>query len=272
MSSTDHELVTRLDEVWRSIAELGAGLTEPDWKTPTEVPGWSVQDNLAHLTDIEARLLGRPAPDHSLPDELPHVKNDAGRANEVFVDARRAWPGADALAEFVEVTDGRLAQLRAPDHDFNAESWTPVGPGTVRDLLPFRIFDSWVHEQDMRQPTGRPGHREGPVAEAAMGRVFAPMPYVVGKKAGAPEGTTVVFALSGPLARDLAIGVEGGRARVLDDVPAAPTARIVTDTATFERLATGRLEPAAALDDGRARLEGDDALGRKIVEHLNFLF
>lgn len=272
MTTADHELVARLDEAWRSVADLGADLGEADWKTPTEVPGWSVQDNLAHLTDIEARLLGRPAPDHAVPDELPHVKNDAGRANELFVDARRAWTGAEVLAEFVEVTDGRLAQLRAPDHDFGAESWTPVGPATVRDLLPFRIFDTWVHEQDMRQATGRPGHREGPVAEAAMERVFAPIPYIVGKKAAAPEGATVVFALSGALARDVAIGVEGGRARVLDDTPAAPTVRIVTDTATFERLATGRLDPGAVLDDGRVRLEGDDALGRTIVEQLNFLF
>jgi hypothetical protein len=26
-----------------------------------------------------------------------------------------------------------------------------------------RIFDCWVHEQDMRRATGRPGHLTGPV-------------------------------------------------------------------------------------------------------------
>jgi uncharacterized protein (TIGR03083 family) len=224
------------------------------------------------VTDIEARLLGRPAPDHELPDDMPHVKNDFGRSNEVFVDARRSWSGADVLAEFHDVTRARVEQLRDPGHDFGAESFTPVGPGTVRDLLPFRVFDAWVHEQDIRSAVGRPGHREGPVAEMALERAIAPMPYVVGKKAGAPDGATVVFSLSGLLARDVAIGVEGGRAGLLDETPATPTAGIATDTETFERVATGRLGAGEALTAGRITLRGDEALARRVVEQMNFLF
>jgi uncharacterized protein (TIGR03083 family) len=268
----DRALVDQLEHVWRSIDALGAELSEDEWKTATAVPGWSVQDNLAHVTDIEARLLGRPAPDHALPDDIPHAKNDFGRANELFVDSRRSWAGADVHAEFREVTAARLAQMHEDTYDFAAESFTPVGPGTIRDLLPFRVFDAWVHEQDMRDAVGRPGHREGPVAQIAFERTVAPMPFVVGKKAGAPEGATVVFSLSGPLARDVAIGVEGGRARLLDTVPASPTAEIVTDTQTFERVATGRLAPGDGLTAGRITLRGDTALARRVVEEMNFLF
>ena len=269
----DQELVDALDRVWSSIGELGDGLSESEWKAPTDVPGWSVQDNLSHIVGMEARLVGRDEPAHEVPDGLPHVRNEVGAGNEVAVDARRDRSGAEVLAEFRDVTGERLAGLRAagPD-DFGAESWTPVGPGTVRDLLPFRIFDSWVHEQDMRGAVGRTGHLDGPVAEAALERVIGAVPYVVGKKAGAPDGATVVVELSGPLARTFAVGVEGGRARVLDDVPASPTARIASDSPTFERLGTGRVDPAAALRDGRVTVEGDDALGQKVVTNLNFLF
>jgi len=42
--ATDQELVEQLDQVWGSITDLGATLDESKWKTPTEVPGWSVQD------------------------------------------------------------------------------------------------------------------------------------------------------------------------------------------------------------------------------------
>src|SRR5262245_60771985 len=100
----DQQLVERLAEVWASISEFAGDLDEAHWKLPTECPGWTVQDNLAHLAHIEGRLLGRPDPDHELPSDLPHVKNSFGRINERFVDARRSWRGADVLAEFREVT------------------------------------------------------------------------------------------------------------------------------------------------------------------------
>lgn len=271
--ATDDELVVMLDTVWASIGDLGAGLTEPEWKHPTEVPGWTVQDNLAHIAGIEASLLDRPPPAHSVPDDLPHVKNDFGALNEVFVDSRRSLTGADVLAEFRDVTGERIAELRAsgPD-DFAADTWTPVGPGTVRDLLPFRVFDSWVHEQDMRRAVQKPGDLDGLVAEAALARIIATMPFVVGKKAGAPDGAAIVFALSGPVAQTFAVVVGGGRARASDTEPSTPTTRIATDTETFARVATGRVAPEEALAAGRITFEGDDALGRRVVEELNFLF
>jgi len=272
---TDHdtELVDLLEHVWGSMAELGPQLDEAEWKRATEVPGWSVQDNLTHISSIEARLLGRPDPDHELPDELPHVKNDFGRSNELYVDSRRTLSGADAFAEFREITAERIAQLRAYGHDdFGAETWTPVGPGTVRDLLPFRVFDSWVHEQDMRRAVARPGDLDTPVARVALERIVSSMPFVVGKKAGAPDGSTVVFDLTGPLARTVAIGVDDGRAKLLDASPAQPTVTLSTDTETFARLGCGRVDPGEALGAGAVRIDGDAALGRRVVESMNFLF
>ncbi len=270
--ATDQELVDQLEHVWHSVHALGAELDEAQWKTPTEVPGWTVQDNLVHLSALESRLLGRPEPDHEIPDGLAHVKNDFGRTNEIFVDSRRGWSGAAALAEFDEVTGERLAVLHGDEPaGFDAESWTPVGPGTVRDLLPFRIFDAWVHEQDMRRAVARPGDLDGPVADVALTRILATMPFVVGKQVAPPEGSTVVFDLTPPLGSRLAVGMEG-RARRLDDIPAAPTVTIRTDGETFTRLACGRSDPAATLASGSVRFDGDAALGRRVVESLNFLF
>jgi len=268
---TDQTLVDQLGLVWASLGALGDTLSEAEWKTPTDVPGWTVQDNLTHVEALEWMLLGRPAPDHEIPDDLPHVKNDFGRTNELFVDSRRGYTGAEALAEFREVTAERLAQLRGfgPD-DFGAASFTPVGPGTVRDLLPFRVFDAWVHEQDMRRAVDRPGHLDGPVAEMAMARLTGSLPFVVGKKVAPPDGTTVVVDLGPPLGSRHALVVEG-RARFLDDVPAHPTVTIRTNGETFARLACGRLDPTAA-GRGPVTIDGDEALGRRIVEALNILF
>ncbi len=269
MADDDQALVDALEEEWGSITDLCAGLNEVEWKTETECPGWSVQDNVSHLIGIECTIMGRPAPDHTPPD-LPHIKNDIGRSNEIWVDSRRARPGAEILAEFETVAAERIAMLRAMDDaGFSADSWTPAGPGTVRDLLPFRIFDSWAHEQDMRRAVDKPGHLEGPAAELALGRVTGALPYIVGKKVGPPDGTTVVFDYD---SNTTPITVEGGRAKALDHAPKDRTVSLTMDTDTLVRLCMGRGDPQAILQSGAVKLTGDEELGRQIATNMNFMF
>jgi uncharacterized protein (TIGR03083 family) len=269
-TSDDLEVVDRLDEVWSSLSGLGDSLTEPEWKLPTECPGWSVQDNLAHILGMESVILGRPNPDGA--PEGGHIKNDFGRANELWVDACRDRPGADVLAEFRSVTAERLDSLRAPDMDFGADSFTPVGPGTVRDLLPFRMFDSWVHEQDMRRAVGRPGGWDGSTARASLGRDADVMPMIVGKRVKPADGTTVLFDVIGPAARKVAIGMDGGRARMLDDPPGAPTVRIRLSGEAFLRLSAGRGDVDVILGSGTVEVSGDAGLGFTILRSMNFMF
>jgi len=272
MADADQQAVDRLEQVWDSIDAACADLTEEQWKTPTDLPGWSVQDNVVHISAIESTVLGRPAPDHT-PPEYEHVKNDAGRMNEVWVDSRRPWRGAKVLDEFREVTGARIAQLRGfSEADFGAESWTPAGPGTVRDLLPFRAFDSWAHEQDIRRALRRPGDLDGPVAEFAFNRIVGALPFVVGKKVHPPDGTTVVFDVSGSWPTTVAIGVEDGRAKTLPDTPAAPTATLAMDAETLACLGMGRWDRATVESRGLVTVTGDDELARNVVDEMNFLF
>ena len=197
MMSNDKNLVDNMEWVWRSINDLCDGLTEEGWKTPTDCPGWSVQDQLSHLAGAEASILGQPRPGHT-PKDTSFVRNEMGRNNEILVDWRRPSPGSAIQKEFREVTSQRLELLRAMvPADFDQATDTPIGPGTIRDFLAIRIFDAWVHEQDIRRALGRPGHLEGPVAQHSMDRMFMAMPFVVGKKAQAVAGTTVVFQITG---------------------------------------------------------------------------
>lgn len=264
-------LVDRLDVLFASVGDLCAELSAGEWEAPTECPGWSVKDNLSHIVGMESRLLGRPAPDHK-PAEAAHVRNPIGESNEVDVDWRRSRSAAEVVAEFQEVAAERLATLRNfEEKDFAAESWTPTGPGTVADFLAIRLLDIWVHEQDMRRAVGRPGHREGPVAEHALDRLASGLPFVVGKKAAAPDGTTVVFEVLGPSARKVAVAVEGGRARPVEPVPELPTAILTLDQDVFTRLTCGRADPAAVLAAGEVTLSGDTDLARRVVEAMNFM-
>ena len=51
-------LVLRLEEAWNDVAELCDGLTDDQWITPTDCPGWSVFDNVAHMIGTERMLAG----------------------------------------------------------------------------------------------------------------------------------------------------------------------------------------------------------------------
>ncbi len=98
------------------------------------------------------------------------------------------------------------------------------------------------------------------------------LPYVVGKKVGPPDGTTVVFDVSGSRPQTIAIGVEGGRAKPLSSPPEKPSVTLAMDAQTLACLGLGRWDPAASLDEGQVTITGDDALGRAVVGHMNFMF
>jgi uncharacterized protein (TIGR03083 family) len=270
-TAADRALVDAMADVWSSIGELGDSLDAAEWKTETECPGWSVQDNVAHIVGIESVILGRPSPDHTAPD-APHVRNDVARANEVWVDWYRSRSGPEVLAEFRSVTGERMALLRAADADFDAEAWTPIGPGTVRDMLPFRIFDSFVHEQDMRRALARPGGWDGPAAVIGLDRIAAVMPMIVGKRVSPPEGALVEIAVTGPAARVVAIQIENGRARLTDSGTGEPIMRLELDGDSFVRLGTGRGDPDAILAAPDVEISGDQAMGETLARSMNFMF
>jgi uncharacterized protein (TIGR03083 family) len=212
-------------------------------------------------------LLGRPNPgvDAGRPE---HVRNDIGLFNEVWVVALAAVPRQEVLAQFAEVTDARRRALASMNEDtFSEPSWTPIGQADYRRFMQIRVFDCWVHEQDVRGAVGRPGDGSGPVAEQALDEIGRALGYVVGKRAAAPEGSSVTFELTGPLPRSLHV-VVAGRARVVDALPAPAGVTVRMGSDLFGRLACGRVDPAIVL--GEVQLSGDEELGRRIVDSLAF--
>lgn len=268
---SDQELIATQEHIWDTIATLCTPFTERDWKTPTDCPGWSVQDQIAHIVGTESWLLGEPVPDH-IPKDMSHVKNALGQWIEPWVDRCRPWPGARVLAEFSSVTRERQRVLHAMSaEEFAREFHTPIGLHSMRSFLPFRIFDNWVHEQDIRRAVKRPGHFTGPVAEHSLERVARAMTGVVGRKVRPTPGTTVVFEVTGLVERTLAIGMVGERATPLDQPPAVPTVRLTMDMETFVCLGCGRWAPGPMLASGAVQIAGDRALAERIVAQMNFM-
>ncbi|HWC39195.1 MAG TPA: maleylpyruvate isomerase family mycothiol-dependent enzyme [Acidimicrobiales bacterium] len=268
----DRAFIDQLAEIWRSTAAACEGLSPEQWNTMTDCPGWTVRDQLSHVIGTESSLLGRPAPDPA-PAGLPHVHNPMGELNEAWVEPRRRLPGDDVLAEFREVTGARVAALRAmTDEELEVESPSPLGVVPYATFMDVRVMDCWTHEQDIRLALGRPGHLEGAAPAAAIRRLVSSLGYVVGKRVGASEGSTVVLELApsstGSTASTVAVVVRDGRAQPTDP-PADPTVRITTDAETYARLAAGRWTGDHAIAEGRVTFKGDDALGRRVVDNMS---
>ncbi|OBA65377.1 hypothetical protein A5633_00250 [Mycolicibacterium elephantis] len=265
-------VLTGLFAVWDDIAALAAGLDDAQWQAPTPLPGWSVRDVVAHLIGVESMLQGVDTPDADVDvSALEHVRNDIGAMNERWVRGLRQISPAELLERFRAVTADRREALTAlSDDDWNAVTMTPAGPDSYGRFMRVRVFDCWMHEHDIRDAIGQPvadAELARPAAELALDEMAASMGFVVGKRGGAPDGSRVSIELTGPLARTINVAV-AGRAQVVDDFGGgAPTSTIRLDGLLFTRLAGGR----TPLDHGAVAYGGDEAVGRRIVEHLNYV-
>jgi uncharacterized protein (TIGR03083 family) len=269
---TDEPVIDLLEQEWASISALGATLDDAQWAADTDCPGWTAKDNVSHLVGIENMLRGAPA-DPPVDDRPSHVKNDFGAFNEAAVEARRDRSGADVLAEFRSVAAERVAALRAlPAAKWDEVGPTPTGEDTYRHFMRMRVFDSWVHEQDIRRAVGVPGHLTGPVVDLVLEWHRRNLGYIVGRRAGVPDGSAVAFDLG---AERIVVAVEGKRARVLDDGDAAsadPAVTLQLDVETFNALLAGRWSADHAIAQDRLRVTGDTALGHQVAAAMAYLF
>lgn len=265
----DDDMAARTDafeQTVRSTLELGATLGEDEWELPTECPGWSVKDTVAHVIGTERGLLGDPEIPHTPPTDLPHVRNDLARRNEVAVDARRSWSPAQVHSELQEVLDRRLDMLRSGTIDPAAETDTPFGRKMpYAEFMIFRAFDCWVHEQDIRRAVHRPGNLDAPAAECARSVLTNALPYVVGKPAGTAPGQSVTVDVSGPptFTRRIHVG-DDGRARTAKADGEESTATLRMDWETFVRLGCGRCGPESVPVD----VTGDADLASRVLANL----
>ncbi len=254
---------------WETIDEVLTGLDPAQWALPSPLPGWSVHDVVAHVVGTESMLdgLDPPVPADAIPDPV-HVHNPIGAYNERWVVGLRDRTPDEMVAAYREIVARRTGVLRAMTQaDFDADTITAVGLESYGRFMRTRLFDCWFHEHDIRDAIGMPGDEGGVRAEYAFAELPLGLGFAVGKKAGAPQGSSVTFALSGPLARRVHVAVDG-RAAVVPDLPGPATATLALDSRLFTRLCGGRVPVAEHVAD--IGFTGDEALGRRVAANLAF--
>ena len=90
------------------------------------------------------------------------------------------------------------------------------------------------------------------------------LPYVVAKRAAAPDGSSAVFRIGDRA--PVAVVVSGGRGRLADSVPATSTVELAMPVGTFDALICGRSDAP-----GDHRIDGDTDLGQRIIRNLGVM-
>jgi uncharacterized protein (TIGR03083 family) len=250
-----------------AISELVSSLTEGEWNRRTECPGWSVRDVVSHVIGLECEALGDPRPIHTLPRDLYHVTDETSRYMEVQVDVRRHHTGPEMTGELEYTIIRRSRQLRNEKRKADAETSHPVfGKMPLASMLLMRVFDVWVHEQDVRRALGQPGNLDTAAALITRDQLLAGLPKVVAKHAGAPKRSAVVFDVTGPVEFLRTVRVdENGRGTVSASPSLGPLVTFTLDWETYVRLACGRVRPKRVMD--QIKVDGDADLGDRILSN-----
>lgn len=229
-----------------SLADLADTLTPDQWSLPTGCPGWTVFDQVAHVSSLESVMAGVPQPAHEAPPAA-YVRNSIGTAMENLVDARRGWPPEKVVAELREAIRLRHEQLSALDEDPEAIGYGPTGkPMPLADHLKLRLFDCVAHEQDVRRAVGRPGGLDGTAAEIVAANIAELLPRAWGRL----ERTSATVT----------VDVEGRRSVVRVGDGGQPV-ELTLSVADLIMLAGGRSDA----DVTAVTVTGDGETGRRLV-------
>ena len=270
VANSESATIDAIEGCCARIEAMCADLDEAEWKRPTALPAWTVQDVVAHLGSLDGMLLGRDEPHHQ-PAATGHVRNELGMLNERFVDRRRSWSGAEVLDEFRETTGLRLEELRALREDeLDTEVPSPTG-GMVplRRFLGIRLWDFLVHDMDLAEALGLDPDIDTPAGRRVLDEMLFLLPRAVAR-ARTAEGSVVRLSLGEPLAREVAVRMEGGRAAGIAPETAGEAAlHLRASPAVFLRVGAGRRQAAAAIAAGDVVVDGDGELAARVLDAVN---
>jgi len=261
---------------WQSasadFSDLVTPLSLEEWNAPTALPGWTVGDIVSHVGWLEGILLGRFDAAHEPDwDALPHVTSDFGRLMEIPVDLRRTWTREDVLMELASNVADRWVALDSGPHDVTVDTPGPFGPAPLGRVLRMRTLDTWVHEQDIRDALGRPGHLDSLSAQTTASQLLSGYGKVWVKFCGAQPGEVLRLDVSEPgvtFARDIVVD-DDGRARVVDEQSGPATVTLAMNWPTFLNLSCGRGD--ATQHRERVNAKGDLARAAVVLDNFRVM-
>ncbi|WP_151526431.1 maleylpyruvate isomerase family mycothiol-dependent enzyme [Serinicoccus kebangsaanensis] len=274
-------------QVLLSLVNTCDGLRESDWELPTDCPGWTVRDHVAHVVHLEDYLSGseHPVVEDTIEVGSPeHVRNDLGVWMEQGVRSRAALTPEQLLTELRGLVEIRTADLYEGDLTLESTVRSVMGnEARFADLVRLRLCDLWIHEQDIRAAVDRPGSLDGPGAAQWTSVVLDAVPRVVLRRVAPDPGTVLIVESTGPVTGRAGVRIdvdEAGEpvahelftghaaAEEEDDVPVEAgteaTTTISLSTHALARRTAGRTPTA----DTAYHVSGDEELAARVLDAL----
>jgi uncharacterized protein (TIGR03083 family) len=258
-------LLSAMEHTWDSIIELAVSLTPEELDLPTRCPGWDVHDQIAHVASLEQLLAGGElAPE--APDAA-HIRNPVGARMERGVHALRGLPQPELVAVLRSAIEARRAALQAnPPHAGDEVLGVMGHPVPAERSLPLRVFDLWVHEQDIRVATNRPGNQAGPGAQVGRDAILMMLPSSWVEEAGAAAGQSLHLEVTGalPFERTVVAEADGTASYAAEEKPGGADVRLELDWLDLVARTNGRL----GAEESPVRITGDEAMARAMLAAL----
>jgi uncharacterized protein (TIGR03083 family) len=162
-----HDLVTLFTEERDALLQLLASLTDEEWQRPTVCPDWAVHDIALHLLNDDLRYLsskrdGYRSPSLDYPQgplDRQGVTSLVNQLNQRWLDGAR-WLSPSLVQTLLAMTGPAFTDYAA-SVDLNAIggpiNWIGPDPAPVGLDLAREYTERWVHQQHIRDATGRPG-------------------------------------------------------------------------------------------------------------------
>ncbi|HEX6476942.1 MAG TPA: TIGR03084 family metal-binding protein [Acidimicrobiales bacterium] len=220
---------------------LVAGLSERGWERSTPAEGWSVGDQIGHLTYFDGAAQRALTAPEQFRAEVEAVLAEGGDFTERHLAQARAMSSGELLEDWRRGRQGLLTAVARADPRVRVPWYGP--PMSLASFVSARLMEAWAHGQDVadgvgvvRSPSDRLRHiahigvRSRPFSYTVRGRQPPPEPVAVELVApsgerwtwdaqGAPDvvrGSALGFCLAVTQRRhvdDTDIVAEGERAR-----------------------------------------------------------
>jgi uncharacterized protein (TIGR03083 family) len=209
--------------------------------------GLSIGDLVVHLAAMESAVAETVGFDRTVTDVTDVVARTQRYVEAVGADplgrGRQAWRDAVAALDAWAVAGGEQGGL--PWSGFSVSR---------RTLLATRAFETWTHDDDIRDALGRERLVPHPVELGVMSDIAVNiLPFCL-DAAGTTAAAAARLVLTGDGGGDWTISLDGADHSV-------PAVTITMDVVDYCRVVAERLAPA----DCGATLDGDAALGRTVL-------
>jgi uncharacterized protein (TIGR03083 family) len=219
----------------------------PDALDRPTTNGLSIGDLVVHLASMESAVAETVGLESAVTDET-----EVAARTRRYLDAMGADPLGTGRASWRSAVDALDAWAVAGGE----QGGLPWSGFTVsrRTLLATRAFETWTHDDDIRDALGRERLVPHPVELGVMSDIAVSiLPFCL-DAAGARPAAAARVVLTGDGGGEWTVSLDGGEY-------ATPSVTITMDVVNYCRVVAERLAP----DECGATIEGDEKLGRTVL-------